>query len=524
MVWEPELEELRRRQRLAEAMGGPDKVQRQHAAGRLTIRERITGLVDGDSFHEIGAIAGKAEYDAKGDLEAFMPSNCVMGRALLDGRPVVVVGDDFTVRGGSADATIRDKPVLAERMAAEFRLPIIRIIEGSGGGGSVKTIETTGRANLPGGVGTAELFDLTTANMAAVPVVALGLGSVAGLGAARLAASHYSVMTKRSAMFVAGPPVVARLGQQAPGVPEPDKQALGGWETQTKSGAVDDAADDEAAAFVCARRFLSYLPSSVHELAPVAPADDDPARREPSLMDAIPRDPHKVYHVRRIIEAVVDRGSFFEIGRMFGRSIATGLARLEGRPVALMASDPFHHGGAWTADTCQKVVRFIDLAETFHLPIVYLVDCPGFAIGLEAERTATIRHGVRAMAAMNQCTVPWCSVILRNVFGVAGAAHLPAGRLALRYAWLSARWGSLPLEGGIEAAYRADLEAARDPVAKLREIEDRLNKLRSPFRTAESFWVEEIIDPRETRPLLCEFARLAEPLLTPGPASFRMRP
>src|SRR5579863_5706589 len=149
-------------------------------------------------------------------------------------------------------------------------------------------------------------------------------------------------------MLVAGPPVVARLGQQAPGVPEPDKQALGGWETQTKSGAVDDAVDDEAAAFACARRFLSYLPSSVHELAPVAPADDDPARREPSLMDAIPRDPHKVYHVRRIIEAVVDRGSFFEIGHLFGRSIATGLARLEGRPVALMASDPFHHGGAWT--------------------------------------------------------------------------------------------------------------------------------------------------------------------------------
>ncbi len=219
MVWEPEREELRRRQALAETMGGPDKVKRQHDGGRLTIRERIAGLVDDDSFHEIGAIAGSASYDAAGELAGFTPSNCVMGRALLDGRPVVVVGDDFTVRGGSADATIRDKPVLAERMAAEFRLPILRIIEGSGGGGSVKTIETTGRANLPGGIGTSVLFDLTTANMAVVPVVALGLGSVAGLGAARLAASHYSVMTKNSAMFVAGPPVVARLGQQAPGQP-----------------------------------------------------------------------------------------------------------------------------------------------------------------------------------------------------------------------------------------------------------------------------------------------------------------
>src|SRR5258706_6251307 len=228
MVWDPELEELRRRQRLAEAMGGPDKVQRQHAAGRLTIRERIAGLVDPDSFHEIGAIAGKARYDQAGELEEFIPSNCVMGRALLDGRPVVVVGDDFTVRGGSADATIREKPLLAERLANEFRLPIVRIIEGSGGGGSVRTIETTGRANLPGGVGGGGIFDYTTANMAMVPVVALGLGSVAGLGAARLAASHYSVMTKASAMFVAGPPGGARLGPQAPPVPRAQQHALAG--------------------------------------------------------------------------------------------------------------------------------------------------------------------------------------------------------------------------------------------------------------------------------------------------------
>ena len=178
----------------------------------------------------------------------------MFGRARIDGRPVVVVGDDFTVRGGSADAAIHEKSLMAERMAAEFRLPIIRIIEGSGGGGSVKTIETKGRANLPGGVGQSMLFHYTSANMAVVPVVALGLGSVAGLGAARLAASHYSVMTKSSAMFVAGPPVVARVGQNL------SKQELGGWEIQTRSGAVDHAVDSEEEAFACARRFLSYLP------------------------------------------------------------------------------------------------------------------------------------------------------------------------------------------------------------------------------------------------------------------------
>jgi len=518
MTWQPELDELRRRERLARQMGGADKVKRQHDAGRLTVRERVDALLDPGSFHEVGALAGSASYGEDGALEDFTPANGIFGRGRVDGRPVVVVGDDFTVRGGSADATIAAKPQMAEQMAQEFRLPILRVIEGSGGGGSVKTIETKGRANLPGGVGTAMGFHLATTNMSVVPVVGLGLGSVAGLGAARLAASHYSVMTKASAMFVAGPPLVARLGQHL------DKQELGGWEIQTRSGAVDHAVDTEAEAFACARRFLSYLPSSVHGLPPVLPCEDDPDRREEALFAAVPRDRRKVYRMRPVIEAVVDQGSFFEMGSRFGRSVITGLARLGGRPVAVMAGDPFVYGGAWTADACQKVVRFVDLAQTFHLPVAYLVDCPGFMIGLEAEKAATIRHGVRAMAAVNQATVPWCSVIVRNAFGVAGAVHQPAGRLALRYAWLSAWWGSLPLEGGIEAAYRAEIEAADDPAAKLREIDARLQRLRSPFRTAEAFWVEEIIDPRDTRRLLCEFAALAYPLLTPGPAALAIRP
>src|ERR1700693_1322933 len=262
MGWQAELDELRERERLAAELGGADKVERQNQGGRLTVRERIDGLVDPGSFHEIGAIAGRAQYDAEGRLTELTPSNCVMGRAQIDGRPVVVVGDDFTVRGGSADATIREKPLMAEQMAHDLRLPIIRSIEGSGGGGSVKTIETQGRANLPGRVGSNLPYYFTTTNLGLVPVVALGLGSVAGLGAARMAASHYSVMTKdTSALFVAGPPVVNALGQQ-----KLDRFEWGGWEIQTRCGAVDHAADSEEEAFACARRFLSYLPPSVHEV------------------------------------------------------------------------------------------------------------------------------------------------------------------------------------------------------------------------------------------------------------------
>src|SRR5947207_760371 len=361
MDWQKEMDELRRREQLAEELGGPERVKRQHDGGRLTIRERIDRLADPGSFHELGKIAGRAAYNDQNDLEAFTPSNFVFGRARVEGRPVVIGGDDFTVRGGSADATIKGKHNMCERMAHDLRLPLIRLVEGSGGGGSVKTIETTGRANVPAVDG----WEWVVANMGTVPRVALGLGSVAGLGAAHLAAAHYSVMLReKSALFVAGPPVVERLGQKL------TKNQLGGWEIQLKVGAVDDAVDTEEEAFARVRRFLSYLPSSIDELPARGPRIDDPERREPWLFEAIPHDVRKPYKMRAIVEAVVDTGSFFEIAPLYGRPIITGLARLDGWPVALMASDPFFYGGAWTADSSQKVERFVDLAQTFHPPSV----------------------------------------------------------------------------------------------------------------------------------------------------------
>ncbi|MDA1099281.1 MAG: methylmalonyl-CoA carboxyltransferase [Proteobacteria bacterium] len=519
MDWREESDELRHRQTLARNLGGADKIERQHKGGRLTVRERIDRILDPESFQEIGGLAGAYEYDGNGNITFHSPTNCVMGRGRINGRPVVISGDDFTVRGGSADATIWEKAKYPESMARELRLPIIRLIEGSGGGGSVKTIETKGRANLPGGLGTSSGFDLLAENMASVPVVALGLGSVAGLGAARLAASHYSVLVKNTgAMFVAGPPVVQHVGEDL------DKQELGGHAIQTAAGGVDHAAEDEEDAFECARRFLSYLPQSVYDLPPRGAQVDAVDRQDEMLDNIIPKNTRKVYRMRKIVESLVDQGSFFEMGRMFGRSIVTGLARVDGWPVALMASDPHFYAGAWTADACLKIIRFIDMAETFHLPVIYLADCPGFLVGSAAERAGTIRHGVRAMSAINQSTVPWCSIIVRNSFGVAGGAHRPVGRYSVRYAWYTARWGSLPLEGGIEAAYRAELDAAVDREAKLAEISERLNRLRSPYRTAEVFWIEDIIEPRRTRPLLCDFVNLAAPLRTPGRSSFGMRP
>ncbi len=515
MSWEKEIEDLRRREALAHGMGGPEKIKRQHDAGRQTVRERLDVLLDDGSFHELGAIAGRAEYDENGNLIGFSPSNLLYGRGRIDGRTVVVSADDFTVRGGAADAAIHQKQIDAEHMANELRLPMIRLIEGTGGGGSVKSLEMEGYTYVPANPG----WDWVVANMATVPVVALAMGPVAGLGAARAVTSHYSVMIKdQSQLFVAGPPVVAGVGEQV------DKEGLGGSSIHTRNGAIDDEVADEAEAFARAKRFLSYLPNSTFDLPERAACDDDVNRRDENLVAAVPKDRRKVYKMRPIIESVVDAGSFFEVGRHAGRSVITGLARLDGWPVGIVASDPFIYGGAWTADSSIKLTRFVDMAETFHLPVVHLVDCPGFLIGTASEKAATIRHGARALAAVYQARTPWCSVLIRKSFGVAGAAHSNHTRFHYRYAWPSGDWGSLPIEGGLEAAYKSDLAAADDPEALRADIEQRLNQVRSPFRTAEKYLVEEIIDPRDTRPLLCEFANLAAPLRTAVPVAFPMRP
>jgi len=496
-------------------MGGEEKIARQRAGGKLTVRERIGQLLDAGSFHEIGAIAGKGRYDEQGALVEFTPANFVMGRGRIEGRSVVVGGDDFTVRGGAMDAAIGSKQVYAEQMANELRLPIVRLIDGTGGGGSVKLLETDGRTYVPYCQG----WDLVVDNLAKVPVVGLGLGSVAGLGSARLVSSHYSVMVREiSQMFIAGPPLVARTGEAT------TKEELGGSELCARAGAIDEVVETETEAFASARRFLSYLPSSVFELPARGPIADDPNRRDDWLIGAIPRDRRKVYDMRRIVRALLDTDSFFEFTRAYGGAAITGLGRLDGWPVAVLASDPYFYGGGWTADAAIKVTRFIDLANTFHLPVVNLVDVPGFLIGRQAEIDGTIRHGARALAALYQASVQWCSVLVRRAFGVAGAAHSNHKHLQYRFAWPSGDWGSLPIEGGIEAAYRAELSAAADPAALRAQIEQRLNRFRSPFLTAEAFLVEEIIDPRDTRPLLCEFANMAAPLRTPGVVASSLRP
>lgn len=515
MSWENEVKEIKKRLKLIQEMGGKEKIKRQYDAGRTTVRERIFALVDKGSFKEIGRLTGLSEYNEDGTLKSLMAVNSVIGHALINKVPTVIYGDDFTIRGGAGDAAIYEKMITAERFANEYRMPLIRLIEGTGGGGSVKSIEADGYTYVPANPG----WDWVVSNMATIPVVSLGLGPVAGLGAARLVSSHYSVIVKKmSQVFVAGPPVVNRLGETV------TKESLGGSEIHGKNGVIDEVADSETDALAKARKFLSYLPSSTYEIPKRIKNNDPIDRKDNWLISAIPKNRRHSYEIRPIIESVTDKNSFFEIGKNWGTSSVSGFARLDGWPIVVLANDPQVYGGGWTADASQKIIRILEIAETFHLPVLHLVDNPGFLVGTHGEKAGTIRHGARALAAIYQLSTPICSVILRRAFGVAGAAHMNHTKHRYRFAWPSGDWGSLPLEGGIEAAYKSDFIKSDNPEKLLKELEEKLNHVRSPFRTAEKFSVEDIIDPRDTRKELCYWIGLASKNLTSGPVSFGMRP
>ncbi len=514
-VWSDEIEEISRRQGFAELLGGEDKIRRQHENGRSTVRERITDLLDDDSFEEVGALAGFATRAEDDSTISVMPANFVFGLGEIDGRRVALGADDFTIRGGAADASIMAKQVDSERMAGALRTPLIRLVEGTGGGGSVRMIEDAGYTYVPANPGWDALVD----NLSLVPVVAACMGPVAGLGAGRVAMSHFSVLIEGiSQLFVAGPPVVKHATGETL-----SKEELGGSEIHRRSGAIDRVAPDEKAALQMVRDFLSYLPSSVHGLPPVTEAVE-PATSSESLADVVPRNRRQPYRLRTILDAVFDAGSNFEYAG-YGASVYTGLARLDGHPVGVIATDPYK-GATMTPNGADALTRLIDLCETFHLPIVSLTDQSGMLIGLQAEKTASIRRGARATVAAYQARVPMAEIIVRRVFGVGGAGQINRHRFNRQWAWPSGDWGSLPVEGGVEAAYRADLEASDDPAALMVDIHERLEAARSPFRTAERYGVQDLIDPRRSRELLTRWVRDAYRVIPEqvGPPSFGTRP
>ncbi len=501
MTWQPEVDEIHLRRRLALKLGGEERVARHHALGKLTIRERIDALADPGSFHEIGGLAGQGTYE-EGRLAGFAPMAYVGGLAKVDGRRVVVGGSDFTVSGGASAGSgqERSKNHFLEDMAREYRVPLIHFIESAAA--NVANEGSEGHAHLPSSF---DAFGHAILAGQEVPLVYSVPGPAAGGAAASAVLGHFTVMTPEGSLFAAGPPVVERaLGHKL------TKDELGGPDIHVgASGALDNRAVDELDALRQMKTFLSYMPSNVYEQPPVRPSSDPPDREEQELLSIVPRRRTRAYRMLRVVELIVDDGEFFEIKPEFGPSVHTLFARVGGYPVGIVANNPHVLAGAMSADSADKQGHFVEMCDHFHIPIVFLADVPGFMLGPQAERTGTLRHGMRAYWATYLATVPIFTVITRKNFGMAGQATANVGRVNYRVGWPSGDWGSIPIEGGVAAAYKREIAAAPDPDAKRREIEAYLLQFRNPFRTAEGFGIEDIIDPRQTRSYVHRFLELA---------------
>ncbi len=533
--WSPLLEQVDQLKSLALQRLQPNSedpgVVRQRSRGKLTCRERIDLLLDEGSFHEIGSVTGFASYDEDGNVLDFTPANHVGGWGSMETRTVIVCADDFTSRGGHADGAVGAKSSHLDRLSIEMRAPSIRLLDGSSGGGSVAAMVPkqkkdgeseakessgaikAGRPRVAGGGGSYLPGHLGSAmfaqQLSTVPVVNMLLGSVVGIGAAKAVLGHFSVMVREiSQLFVAGPPVVSHaMGYDI------TKEDLGDWRVHCTNGSVDNLAESEQDAIRQVRQFLSYLPSSVFETPPVHKINaGDPAnRREEELLTIVPRKRTTTFDIRKAIRLMADQGSFFEIGGLWGTDQVTGFSRFNGYPVGVIASDSQHeNGGALTADGCKKLTRFLDVCDVFHLPVVNLIDNPGFAVGLEHETLGTIRAGGEWMIAFSQVQVPIFSVLMRRSFGVAGNNYAtPRSAPSMRVAWPSADVGGIPPEGGIEAAYKRQLAEAADPVALRAEIEARIESARGPLGPLSRFQIEEMIDPRDTRKYICDWVVMA---------------
>ena len=533
--WRSMLEEVRvlqdfAKQRLEPGSDDPGVV-RQRARGKLTCRERILLVLDEGSFREVGSVAGFASYDEEGVITGFTPANSVGGWGKIDRRSVIVCADDFTSRGGHADGAIAAKSGYLDRLATEMRAPSLRLLDGSSGGGSVAAMvpaqkkegeshakESSGAIKagrprvaggggsyLPGHLGST----MYTEQLSTIPVVNLLLGSVVGIGAAKAVLGHFSVMVRDIAqLFVAGPPVVTHaMGYDI------TKEELGGWHIHCTNGSVDNLAESEQEAMAMTRTFLSYLPSSVYEAPPVrVPDASDPIdRREEELATLIARKRTTTFDIRKAIRLMADKDSFFEIGPLWGTDQVTGFVRFNGHPLGVIASDSQHvNGGALTADGCDKLTRHLDVCDLFHIPILNLIDNPGFAVGIEHEIASTIRKGAEWMIAFAQVQVPIFTVLMRRSFGVAGNNYAtPRSRPSVRVVWPAADVGGIPPEGGIEAAYKRQLADAEDPVALRAELDARIESARGPLGPLNKFQMEEMIDPRDTRRYICEWVENA---------------
>jgi len=465
--WKDVLDDLARRRETSRAMGGEERLRKHRDAGKLDVRARIAYLLDDGSFQELGTLVGGSEAPADA---------VVMGSGRIDGRPVMVAAEDFTVMAGTISAAANAKRHRVAAIAAHDRVPLIMMLEGAGY-----------RADGKPHVAPTPTDMLAQARCSGrVPLVTAVLGASAGHGALVAGISDFAVMSAHASIFTAGPPVVLEsMGEEI------TKEDLGGPGVALKSGLIHNGADDDQGALDLVRAYLRYFPSSAWSYPPHYDGADTGPRPVPEILDIVPLNGRRAYDMRKVIDVVFDAGSRFEVQPEFGRPVICALARLGGHPVAVIANQPLALAGSIDADGAEKAAHFITVADSFHLPLVFLSDNPGVLPGSKSEKEAILRKGARMYAAQTMATSPKLEVTLRKAYGFGSMVmgQIPFDGQSAVFAFPGVTMGAMGA-----AAMSRSRGSDEDEAAMLREAE-----LKASYRTARSFGIDELIDPTETR-------------------------
>lgn len=472
--WEPLLADLARRKLAASAMGGPERLERHREGGRLDARQRVERLLDPGTFTELGVLTGSVQ---RGVIPPVPADGLVAGHGEIDGRPVLVGAEDFTVMGGSIGIGTHAKRHRLAQLAERERVPLVMLLEGAG--------ERAQNAFEPYPHAPNDLQALARLS-GLVPTVAVVMGASAGHGALTAALMDFTVMVEGAALFSAGPPLVeAATGERT------SKEELGGVAVHTAvSGVAHNAAPTDAAALDLVRAYLSYLPANAWQHPPRAETGDG-ERSLDAILDVVPADPRKAYDVRRVIELLADADTVLEIEPAHAGAIVTAFARLGGDSIAVVANQPAVKAGSIDADAADKAAHFLALADAFHLPVVFLADNPGVLAGTAAERSGILRHAARMFAVQARVRSPKLHVTLRKAYGFGSSlmAMNPFDRQTVTLAFPGARLGAMPAESGAEAA-----KLAEDVRSVLQHAE-----LGGAYSAADRMSYDDVIDPRELR-------------------------
>jgi acetyl-CoA carboxylase carboxyltransferase component len=467
--WDGVLELLAERRRASRAMGGDERLAKHRAAGKLDARARIDHLLDPGSFREIGTLVGGEEAPADA---------VVIGSGHVDGRPVLVAAEDFTVKAGTISGPSNSKRYRVAELAVADRVPLVMLLEGAG-------FRADGRYH--GRTPTDMLAQSRCSGR--VPLVTAVLGASAGHGALVAPMSDFTVMSRHASIFTAGPPVVYEsLGETV------TKEELGGPEIALPSGLVHNVADDDEGALDLVRTYLAYFPPSAWSYPAFEDDGDIGPREVPEMLDIVPRNGRRAYDMHAVIDVVFDAGSCFEVQPAFGHAVICALARLGGHPVAVIANQPSVLAGSIDADGAEKAARFITVADSFHLPLVFLSDNPGVMPGRASEQQAILRKGARMYAAQTFATVPKLEVTLRKAYGFGSMvmAMIPFDGQSGVFALPGATMGAM----GASAMSRAR-GSDEEEAAQLRRFE-----VEASLRSAQTLGFDELIDPREIRNVL----------------------